>query len=632
VNLQILSNAAIPLQEAINQLLRPLIGSFKATTAPIVYRDGNTTDVYSTIVHNGGSEAPGAVPVDNVAAVIDCYHTLTIETLQAAYQRIRAVKSIRKTDRTGPVWGDLDMTTSVIVARDSDLTLEQISSEMGRLNVSMPSHHWPDVVAVLSKGIVNYTALVPGSERNGDFFLPTESTSARSPSPSIYVQRVIRATGELTFNKIASLIMCRVAIFQPGIRIPNYQELIKEIPAHGAATETYQFNLANTLVAMTREQAIASRLPQDTFNILSGKKTLGSVQFQSWQDGGVFVVRGAFPMDLFLVFLNEIVPGLSRTDLQYFRGSGVQVSYVLPINQRQFFQTLSLFERRSSNMSVQRETSKILVQKIGDEGTTSPFVARLMMGVMGLRDAVYDDTAGRNHFDDIYEPVLSGLRSARESGQEIGKQWEEHRARVESGAVVSMDGRRVHISEHIDRALRRDLEGFLSTAVRTIKHSMQVLAEDLGIEIGFLFQKESTFQAGIAKTRLSDPVLANYLMKTRQWSERLVLIRNNLEHGSIPSPKVSYIVDSSPVRAVEPQFEGKPLTGFTNDVLDRVCCFVEEITVFCLKKSLPKSFEITEVPFAERDASAPERFHLTVTPEGSQPWVLSAHAREFNET
>lgn len=103
MNLQILSNAAIPLQEAINQLLRPLIGSFKATTAPILDSGGNTTDVYSTIVHNGGSKAPGAVPVDNVAAVMDCYHTLTIETLQAAYQRIRAAKSIRKTDRAGPV-------------------------------------------------------------------------------------------------------------------------------------------------------------------------------------------------------------------------------------------------------------------------------------------------------------------------------------------------------------------------------------------------------------------------------------------------------------------------------------------------------------------------------------------------
>jgi hypothetical protein len=203
---------------------------------------------------------------------------------------------------------------------------------------------------------------------------------------------------------------------------------------------------------------------------------------------------------------------------------------------------------------------------------------------------------------------------------------------VASGAVVTMDGRRVHVSEHVDRALERDLESFLNTVVRIIKHSMQVLAKDFGVEIGFLFQKESLFRAGIAKMQMSDPALADYLVGTRKWSDPLVLIRNNLEHGTIPSPKVSYIVDNPPVRAEEPQFAGKPITGFTNDVLDRVCCFVEEMTVFCIKKNLPKSFEITEVPLAGRDPSAPERFQLTVTPGGMEPWVLSAHTRQFKET
>lgn len=624
-----LFDTAVPLQDAINQLLQPLIGPFKATTARVVDNSGQATEAYSTVVHNDGNKTQ--VPVDNVAAVIDCYEVLTVESLQAAYQRVRAVKSIPKTDRPGPTEGDTHMTTGIVVARNSDLTLEQIASEMSRLNGLIPSHYWPDAVAVLSTGVVNYSALVPGSERSGDFFLPTEATATGTSSPSVWVYKVIRATGDLTFNKIASLIIARVAIFQPGVRVQDYRELIQDMPSHGAATETYQFDLANTLVAMTREQAFTAQLPQDVFNIVSGKKTLGSVQYQSWQDGGVFVVRGAFPIDLFLVFLNGVVPGLSAADLQYFRGADVQVSYVLPVSQQQFIQTLSIFERRSSNMSIQRETAKILMQKVGDEGSTTPFFARLMIGVMGIRDATCDDQAERDHFDVLYDPVLSGLRIARETSQEIAKEWEEHRGKVESGAIVSTNGRTVHISEHIDRSLKRDLEGFLNTAARTIKNSLQVLAKDMGFEIGFLFQKESTFQAGIARTRASDTVLADYLLATRLWSEPLALIRNDLEHGTIPSPKVSYILDSSPVRAEEPIFDGKPITEFTNDVLDRVCCFTEEITVFCLRKRLPMSFEITEVPLAERDPNAPERFHVTVTPGGRQPWVLTPHTRKFNE-
>lgn len=289
------------------------------------------------------------------------------------------------------------------------------------------------------------------------------------------------------------------------------------------------------------------------------------------------------------------------------------------------------FDNRSSNMSIQRETAKILMQKVGDEGSTSPFFARLMIGVMGIRDSVYNDEAGRNHFDGLYDSIFSGLRNVKETKQDIAKEWEEHRAKVESGTIVKIDGRTVHISEHIDRSLKRDLESFLNTAVRTIKHSLQALTEDLSIDIGFLFQKESAFQAGITNMRASDPTLADYLLVSRQWSEPLVLIRNNLEHGTIASPKVSYTLNSSPVRAEEPRFDGKPLTEFTSDVLDRVCCFVEEVTVFCLRKKLPKTFEITEVAIADRDPSAPERFHVTVTPGGRQPWVLAAHTRKFTE-
>ena len=156
------------------------------------------------------------------------------------------------------------------------------------------------------------------------------------------VQKVIRAAADLTFNKVASLVIARVAIFKPRVKVPDYRELIKDMPSHGAATQTYQFNLANTLVPMTREQAIAARLPPDTFNIVSGKRTLGSVQYQSWQDGGVFVVRGAFPIDLFLVFLNEVVPDYPRRTCNTFVAPACRFRlYCLSINDSSF--KLSLF-------------------------------------------------------------------------------------------------------------------------------------------------------------------------------------------------------------------------------------------------------------------------------------------------
>lgn len=55
----------------------------------------------------------------------------------------------------------------------------------------------------------------------------------------------------------------------------------------------------------------------------------------------------------------------------------------------------------------------------------------------------------------------------------------------------------------------------MNSAVRTLKHGMQMLLAELGIEIGFLFKKQPAFEAGIAALRASDPLLADYLEQVR---------------------------------------------------------------------------------------------------------------------
>jgi hypothetical protein len=127
VNLRILFDTAIRLQDAVNDLLRPLIGPFKAMAARVLGNSEQPAESYSSIVHNNSKE-PGAVPVDNVAAVIDSYDVLTIEALETAYQRIKTVKALRKTDGLEASEGETQMTTGFIVARNSDLTLEQVSA------------------------------------------------------------------------------------------------------------------------------------------------------------------------------------------------------------------------------------------------------------------------------------------------------------------------------------------------------------------------------------------------------------------------------------------------------------------------------------------------------------------------
>lgn len=449
--------------------------------------------------------------------------------------------------------------------------------------------------------------------------------------PSVFVHKTIRAAGDQTFNKVVSLVLARISIFQPGIDIPNFQDFIKGFPSYGVTTETYQFDLAYALRAMTIEQAVRAQLPRERFDVMSGKEVLGSIQFLPWQDGAVLIVRGRFPMEMLLLFLRAIKPDIKPEHLQSFRGPDLQVSFVLPITWQQFMQLLGFFQNRS-NMRIERHDPKGVVQKFGDEGTTTPFIARLMLGVMHIRDAAYAETAGRFRFDQLYEPVLSGLRDAREASEEIEKTWKEHQAQVESGTIARVERGTIYVDEHIDRPLKRDFDSFLNTAVRVVKQAMQFLTEHHGVDIGFLFKKRSAFETGVNELKKADPVLAEYLNATRGWSEPLVLMRNDLEHGIVPSPKVAYKDENGKVRASEPMVGALPITDFTRQVLDRVCCFAEEMTIYCLKKKLPQGIDITEQPLAEREESAPLRFHLCVVPGGLPPWVLSAHGRAFDQT
>lgn len=619
---------ALPLAAAVNQALRPFIGSFEVSTAHVVDGSGNATEAYSTVLRPGGS-GEGAIAIEAVVAVIVCEEELTLAGLRAAYERVRLVKALPKAKGTD---FRREMTVGLIIARNSQLSLEQISDEMSCLTASIPSQHWPDAVAVLSKGVINYAALVPaGVNQMGDFFLPAPSLIGQAPVPSIFVQKIIRAAGDQTFNKVISLILVRIRIFQPDIEIPNFQSFTTGIPSHGVTTETYQFDLAYALRVMTVEQAVAAQLPRERFDVMSGKKVLGSIQFQPWQDGGVLVVRGNFPIDMLLVFLRGIKPDINPKHLQSFRNPDLQVSFVLPITWHQFLQTLSLFERRS-NMRVERHDPRLVVQRFGDEGTTSPFVARLMLGVLKIRQAVHSDEKARLRFDELYEPILSGLRNAREASREIEKSWKEHREKIASGSIARIERGTIYVDEHIDRAIGRELESFLNTTVRIIKHLMQSLAEHHGVPIAFLFKKETTFQAAVEDLRQSDRVLADYLTATRKWSEPLVLMRNALEHVMPPSLKVVYSDENGKVKAKEPTVDALPITDFTHQVLNRVCCFVEELAVYCLKKSLPQGVEITELPLAERDKNCPLRFQLTVVNGGLVPWVLSVHEGAFEET
>jgi hypothetical protein len=228
---------------------------------------------------------------------------------------------------------------------------------------------------------------------------------------------------------------------------------------------------------------------------------------------------------------------------------------------------------------------------------------------------------------------MTGIQNIRAESKRLIEMYSSHRQRVEKGEGVKIVGAAIQVEDPIYREFRKHVEGVIGTAGRVCKDRMQETLRTLGLEIGFLFKKQATFEKEIAKLKAKSPELAEYLNQTRaKWLERLVLQRNAIEHEGWPLPRVQYARTSDRVRAIEPVIDGQPVTEFIMYMVDRVCCFVEELSAYALQTKMPLGVSISEIPFAERKEDIKERFRLALVGGGMPLWVLSYHETKFEDT
>jgi hypothetical protein len=95
---------------------------------------------------------------------------------QEAYQRVARAKRLKKApplNRGDSVY--VTATLGIIFAIQAAVPVEKFAEELERLNAQTPSEQWPNMVAVLSAGIINYAVQFPGAEIEGDFLAPFTS-------------------------------------------------------------------------------------------------------------------------------------------------------------------------------------------------------------------------------------------------------------------------------------------------------------------------------------------------------------------------------------------------------------------------------------------------------------------------
>jgi hypothetical protein len=574
---------------------------------------------------DGALKDDDPIPANTAAVVVDVIDELDIAKLDEAYQRIASVKALDRPEHPETPNDGVDATLAAIFARRAAVPMETITDRLQALNAETPGTQWPDIVAIGDAGVIEYAVQFPGeAELGGSWLLPSRRLPA---APAIYVVMMKGPAPGAALTRATGRMLQSLHLFRKDAGLPaDFHTLVAPFTDAIAATG-YQYDLEGELRPVPDEFYSDRLVPEAPLQLLpaGGGEPLGSLRYLPWQDGGAIVMNGRFPLQGMLVFSG--LPAERQTILR--RPPDRQVSYVLPMSRPQFLALLQRFEQRS-NLRVRLPPQQFIVQKVADEGTSSPYVARLMLGLLIIRDLVYrQDEAARLAFDRTFEGLTQALSSTRKAAKEVTRLWTEHATAVQAGEAVERSFNKLTIKQSIDRELRREAENFLNSSVRALKHNMQVLARQLGVELAFLFQKQPTFDAGCARLEQTDPDLANYLRGTRGWSEQLVLARNAIEHEGWVLPGVTYRDSGGAVTAVEPEIDGIPVTAFAARMLDRFCCFMEDVTVHLFQSQLEAPLAIAEVLPPGRKPVSPERFVVTFALGGREPWRIAYSETPF---
>ncbi len=587
---------------------------------------------FPAIVHTALSSPPAFRPED-IACVIESVESLDLTSLATAYRKIAAAKALPKSPISkSETTVRTDRTLGIILARSSTVAMDALAEELDRLNQQSPSSNWPDMVAVLGVGTLNYAIQFPGEGVLGDLVPPAADTTSER-RPAMYVVMALKPAGDFTFNKLLSYVIAHLGIFTPGADLPKFPEILEGTTDKSIILSGYQWDINNNLVPVPAEFRNDRYIPPQPYRIEGPNgEPLALLQYLQWKDGAVLMLtslmeKGAIPLEGLMVFLGKAA---MQSGYIVRRPPSTQLSNVLPINQQDFQMLLQRIQTQS-NMRVVLHSPGWVLQKFADEGSRSPFMTRLFIGVTRLRDQVYFDKASTDAFDNAYNFALTTMLDVRTLAAEITTLIQDHLSRVSSGAIAQVSGNNIRIDESIDRDLRTKVESFLVAAARVLKKGLQEFSVFLGSDIGFLFKKESTFQNEIGALRSTDLLLAEYLLSVRTWSEPLQLTRNSIEHAAWVPPKISYRQVGQNVEALEPQLVGMPVSKYVEFITDRLSCLIEEFSVHCLQQKLSQEITVTEIPVGTRVPELPERFHITPKLGGLPMWRLKYHSARFED-
>jgi hypothetical protein len=598
-----------------NDAIASIFPALSVGPATIYDQDGAEAGPFECVVSTAPIQA-GRVPSEGVACAACAYATLDVQTLRDGYDLIGQAKALKK-----PAAAGAKSTTSMglIVAARSALPLIKMAEEMQVQNRIVADDRRCDMVVVLSRGVANYAARFTGDRGLQEWVPPQNGTRTFVPPMILYLTTT--ATIAFSLNRLVGYIVGQLAFFAAEKPRPDMVEVVADVPGIRNIITTYQPNLAGQFIEVAEIEPII--MPP---LVLTGPtdEVLCRLYYQPWQDGGVILNEGQLPMEALIPFIGKKIEMIFRP------APDRQITCVLPLLHQEFIGIGEQIQQRS-NMKVRQQHQQLVLAKLLDEGTETPFVSRLWITPIAMRDnALGGDIAKLAEFDAIYQSILNDLTSLRRMGKETIELWKAHEAKVDAGNIVRVKQGLIETDETIDEPLNHNVETLIKNAASTIKQ-FQFLLKIFGTDIHFLYQEPKNFEAGLKALETNDPELAYYMRDARNWTEPIIKLRHELEHAPYVAPRISYtIMPDGKVRVVEPIVFGMPITHFIPTMLSRTNKFIEEVLMRAFQRTIGLPLTIVEIPVRERDPQKPERFKLGLAGSG-RPWQVVYSDDDFDQ-
>lgn len=89
-------------------------------------------------------------------------------------------------------------------------------------------------------------------------------------------------------------------------------------------------------------------------------------------------------------------------------------------------------------------TPPLQVKKVGNEGSSSPFISRIFFGLLELRNQLFlisfdgeKKQSMMGHFDKQFKPLYDAVQASRDAALKIIELLSNHQDNIQSGGVVN---------------------------------------------------------------------------------------------------------------------------------------------------------------------------------------------------